>query len=134
MAAAHLAGLCKDRGRRDVEIISAGLNADPKTSVSDAARAVLKERGIPLLRLGCQPLTRALVNRADVIVTMTTQQRDAVCRRYRRARLRTVILLSYGPDNGVQVPDPFGGNLQAYRDCLDLMAPALETLLEELAP
>jgi len=132
MAAAAFAHLCSHEGVKHIEIDSAGLNAREDLPVSDLARAVLSDRSIPLLRLRSQVLTGKLVNRADLVVTMTHEQRDAICARYRQARLKTVPLMAYADSRSTQVPDPFGGSRATYDGCLDMMLPALDGLLDEL--
>lgn len=130
MAAALCAALARERGRSDVETASAGVTAREGAPVSPEAIAALAELGIELERRRTRRLSAKLLHTADLIVSMTTQQRDQIVRRFPTVRLRTVPLMSFVEGGDTQVADPHGGDLEAYRACLRQLRPALEALLE----
>ena len=133
MAASACAHLCARRGIGKVECDSAGLNCGDNDRVHDRAREVLAGRGIPLLRLRSQKVTRKLVARADLVLTMTEAHRRALCSRFRSMSLKILPLTVYGGKGFFGgIPDPYGGTRQTYEDCLDMMMPLLERLLDEV--
>ena len=99
--------------------------------------AALLERGLDLSSHRARLLTRELVEEADLILTMA---------RHHRARVdelggegRVFVLGEYAGREGseVEVSDPFGGDLDVYRDtCSELEAllqAAVERIVKEFA-
>jgi protein-tyrosine-phosphatase len=103
-------------GREDIAVTSAGTGAWDGAPASEGAYLVGLEHGLDLSAHRARLLTRDLVEKADVVLTMA---------RHHRARVqelggegRTFVLGEYSGRNGPQaeVSDPFGGDLDVYRD------------------
>jgi protein-tyrosine phosphatase len=122
MAAAWFRHLCKEEGVTDIEVDSAGLATRPRDSVSEKARLVLEENGLIPLRLRSQMLTPRLVHKADLILTMTQNHYDLLVDRHPSVANKCRPLLA----------DPYGGSLDHYRQCLDMMKPALAAVLDRI--
>jgi protein-tyrosine-phosphatase len=108
----ELAGL----GRDDITVTSAGTGAWDGAPASEGAYLVGLEHGLDLSAHRARLLTRELVESAGVILTMA---------RHHRARVpelggegRTFVLGEYAGRTGPQaeVSDPFGGDLDVYRE------------------
>src|SRR5205809_2485504 len=136
LAAALLQRALKERGL-DMNVTSAGTGAWDGAPASEGAYLVGLERGLDLSGHRARLLTRELVDQADLILTMA---------RHHRARVdelggegRVFVLGEYaGRDgDGAEVSDPFGGDLEVYRDtCVELEAlieAAVERIVKELA-
>lgn len=102
-------------GRADIDVTSAGTGAWDGAPVSEGAYLVGLEHGLDLSAHRARLLTRDVVQHADVIFTMA---------RHHRARVqelggdeRTFVLGEYAGRTGpeAEVSDPFGGNLEVYR-------------------
>lgn len=133
MAAAAFAVLCAQRGLRDVVVDSAGLTAREGELVPAPVQQALAEVGVPLLRLKSKRLTPKLALAAELVVTLASEHRERLVELMPRLRLKTVMLMAFAGEKDREVPDPFGGGLEAYRACLRQMRPALEALADELA-
>jgi protein-tyrosine-phosphatase len=103
-------------GRTDITVTSAGTGAWDGAPASEGAYLVGLEHGLDLSAHRARLLTRDLVEQADVVLTMA---------RHHRARVqelggegRTFVLGEYGGRTGpeAEVSDPFGGDLDIYRD------------------
>lgn len=103
-------------GRDDITVTSAGTGAWDGAPASEGAYLVGLEHGLDLSAHRARLLTRDLAERADVVLTMA---------RHHRARVqelggegRTFVLGEYSGRTGPQaeVSDPFGGDLEVYRD------------------
>lgn len=103
-------------GRDDIAVTSAGTGAWDGAPASEGAYLVGLEHGLDLSAHRARLLTRDLVERADVVLTMA---------RHHRARVqelggegRTFVLGEYSGRTGplAEVSDPFGGDLDVYRD------------------
>ena len=132
MAEALFGQLCAQRGLTDVTALSAGLYAGEAGAVSPHVRALLNEERVTLARLRSRPLSRRMVETADIVVAMTQAHARQIVGRYPSARGKTRTLLSFTGDSS-DVSDPFGGSLQTYRACFDTMRPALHELADSLA-
>src|SRR5256884_7527024 len=136
LAAALLERALKERGL-DVNVTSAGTGAWDGAPASEGAYLVGLERGLDLSGHRARLLTRELVEQADLILTMA---------RHHRARVdelggetHVFVLGEYAGREGdaAEVSDPFGGDLEVYRDtCVELEAlidTAVERIVKEFA-
>jgi protein-tyrosine-phosphatase len=123
LAEALLRRTLEQRGVDGVSVTSAGTGAWDGAPASEGAYLVGLERGLDLSGHRARLLTRELVEEADLILTMA---------RHHRARVdelggegRVFVLGEYGGREGdeAEVSDPFGGDLDVYRDtCAELEA------------
>lgn len=117
-------GLCRlllqQRGITDVQVSSAGLMAVPGEPASRHAIAAMQELGVDISHHAARQLTADLMD-ADRIVTMTAAQSELL----RSVTDRAVPMPQ-------EIPDPYGGDLDAYRACRDAIRAALPTVLEAL--
>jgi protein-tyrosine-phosphatase len=137
LAAALLERALGERAAEGIRVSSAGTGAWDGAPVSEGAYLVGLERGLDLSGHRARLLTRELVEQADLILTMA---------RHHRARVdelggegRVFVLGEYAGREGdeVEVSDPFGGDLNVYRDtCSELEAllqAAVERIVKEFA-
>ncbi|MEW8976950.1 MAG: low molecular weight protein arginine phosphatase [Symbiobacterium sp.] len=101
---------------------SAGTGAFPGLPASPHAVTVMQERGIDLSGHRSRPVQS--LDGYDLVLTMTRGHRDALRNRFPDAAGRIFSLGEYA-GTGEDVPDPFGGSLEAYQKT----AAALERLL-----
>ena len=132
MAAAYFAKICRESGLSDIHTASAGVAAPGGQPMSCGAEAVLREQGISVEHTS-QTLTEEHVRWADRIVTMTDRHKTAAESWFPAARGKTVLLSRLSDEQGGDIPDPFGGTVALYRECLESMKPPLRTLAEQLA-
>jgi len=123
LAEALLTRTLGERGVADVAVTSAGTGTWDGAPASEGAYLVGLERGLDLSSHRARLLTRELVDQADLILTMA---------RHHRARVdelggegRVFVFGEYAGREGdaAEVSDPFGGDLEVYRDtCTELEA------------
>ncbi|HYT70105.1 MAG TPA: low molecular weight protein arginine phosphatase [Gemmatimonadales bacterium] len=137
LAAALLERALRERAAAGMEVTSAGTGAWDGAPVSEGAYLVGLERGLDLSGHRARLLTRELVEEADLILTMA---------RHHRARVdelggegRVFVLGEYAGREGddAEVSDPFGGDLDVYRDTLAeldaLLDAAVARIVKEFA-
>src|SRR5256884_9940704 len=136
LAASLLERALRERGL-EVTVASAGTGAWDGAPASEGAYLVGLERGLDLSGHRARLLTRELVENAHLILTMA---------RHHRARVdelggegKVFVLGEYagrGADEA-EVSDPFGGDLDVYRDtCTELeglIQVAVERIVKEFA-
>lgn len=117
-------GICRSiiekNGIKDIKVSSAGTHAWTGDSASQNAIEALYEKGIDISRHRTTSLSAYEVDGADVIVCMTRRHRDCV----KLYRPSVPVLV---PGDGV--PDPYGGNLDTYRECRDFLTEYITRLL-----
>ncbi len=137
LAAALLQRALAQRGIDGLEVASAGTGAWDGAPVSEGAYLVGLERGLDLSAHRARLLTRELVDQADLILTMARHHRARVDELGGEARV--FVLGEYAGREGdaAEVSDPFGGDLEVYRDtCVELEAlidAAVERIVKEFA-
>ena len=126
MAEEMLRQVLRARGVAGVEASSAGTGAWDGAPVSEGAYLVALEHGLDLSGHRARLLTRDIVEEADLILTMA---------RHHRARVeeldgggKAFLLGDYaaGGGPGAEVTDPFGGEIESYRETYQ----ELENLVE----
>ncbi len=126
-----------ERAGFPVQVESAGTWGVDGEPASAFARAVLKERGISLEEHVARTVTREMLERADAIVVMTRNHRDALCAEFPFARPK-IYLLSQLNDIEYDIADPYGKPRAAYELCAKDLEQLLETgydkLLQWLVP
>src|SRR5881409_1473690 len=136
LAAALLERALKERGL-DVNVTSAGTGAWDGAPASEGAYLVGLERGLELSGHRARLLTRELVERADLILTMARHHRARVDELGGEGRVFVLGEYAGREGNEAEVSDPFGGDLEVYRDtCAELEAlidTAVERIVKEFA-
>jgi protein-tyrosine-phosphatase len=121
LAEALLRAALKERGVEGVDVSSAGTGAWDGAPASEGAYLVGLERGLDLSGHRARLLTREVVEQADLILTMARHHRARVQELGGEGRVH--VLGEYAgrsPDEG-EVSDPFGGDLDVYRQtCAEL--------------
>jgi tRNA threonylcarbamoyl adenosine modification protein (Sua5/YciO/YrdC/YwlC family) len=103
-------------------VVSAGIAAAPGCPPSSEAVQVMREHALDLAPHEAQPLTEQLVRHADLILTMTHSHLQSIVERWPSAADRTRMLL---PD-GMDVTDPIGQTVGAYRHCAEQISNAVK--------
>lgn len=122
-----------ERSVGDFDVSSAGTGAWDGAPASEGAYLVALERGLDLSQHRARLLTRELVETADLVFTMA---------RHHRARVqelggegRVFVLGEYAGRAGeeAEVGDPFGGDLEVYRDTYAELEGLITTVADRLA-
>ncbi len=133
LAEALLKRALHERSVEEVSVESAGTGAWDGAPASEGAYLVALERGLDLSGHRARLLTRELVEDAAMILTMARHHRARVHELGGEGRVH--VLGEYVGKTGeeAEVGDPFGGDLEVYRDtCAELEA-LIATVADRLA-
>jgi len=99
-----------------LEVGSAGTDAFDGSPASEGSYLVALEHGLDLSSHRARSLTRALVDEADVILTMSRRHLQRV--RDLGGEGKSWLFSEYasGADGGQEIPDPVGLDIAAYRE------------------
>ena len=131
-------GLLADRvSHLDVEVRSAGTWAGGGSPATDEAVGAAADMGVDIAGHRSSRFTSHLADWADLILTMTAEQRDEVIAGAPEARNKTFTLKSFAaiqagreePVDG-DVADPLGMSASTYRE----IAREIEGLIDDIVP
>lgn len=114
-----------------LEFSSAGVAAWPGDRPSWQAVEVMAELGVDLTGHAASRLRREDVEEADLILTMTAYQRDAVLSFVPSAEKKVFTLAEYAGAGG-EVPDPIGQPVEVYRRCARRLEELIARVLDRL--
>jgi len=132
MAEALARKIARRRGIENLNISSAGTNAWDNVPATDEALLVGMEREIDLTGHRARKLTPTIVSEADLIFVMTPGHLEQVKQLGGRGKVHVIDEYASGTTNQ-GVADPYGGDLEAYRNTADVLESELEKLFDRLA-
>jgi RpiB/LacA/LacB family sugar-phosphate isomerase len=121
------------RGRRDIEVSSAGIGAVGGQPPSAHSVEVMKELGIDIRNIRSKPLMADLVRKADFIFVMTYGHLDSMLLLFPSAAEKTFLLREFETELPVmerELTDPIGQSRDVYRECREQIRAALPRLLD----
>ena len=121
-------------------VSSAGLHAIPGVPIAQFAADALKRRNVDMSQPHqSQPVTDALLNEVDLVLTMTSGHKHELIRRFPQAVNKVHELGAYICTTPVStfgqydIVDPFGGSEEVYEACALALEEKIELLLDKLA-
>ncbi|EEF58303.1 ribose 5-phosphate isomerase B [Pedosphaera parvula] len=120
------------KGRRDFQVMSAGIGAIEGQAPSHYAVQAVKELGIDISKQRSRMLTSELVQQADYIFGMTHSHVDSVYLLYPQAAEKTFLLREFDETLDVfekDISDPIGGSYEVYENCRDQIEQGIASLL-----
>lgn len=121
-----------ERGLADVEVASAGTSAWDGAPASDGALLVALERSLDLGTHRAQQLTRELVEAHDVILAMGPHHVERAEALGGEGKAFLLSAYAGGTDTGPAISDPFGGDLEQYRDTLNELQREVRRVFDRL--
>ena len=124
--------LAKSKTEKKIRVFSAGLTAANGDKASSNSCDAVKEVGLDLTDHRSTVATRSTLQNASAIFCMTESHR-ALMHMYFELPDDSPVFLMREFMEGVpdkELPDPFGQDLDVYRECRDKMTEALPSLLE----
>ena len=124
--------ILKAKNYGDVTVRSAGINTYNGMEMSQNAKEVLTQKNIAHYHSSSQ-FTIEDAQWADLILTMTTAHKEIVIRLVEQAAHKTFTLREYvAMGNGLDIQDPFGGNIQIYEQTYEQLTEAIDQLEKKL--
>ena len=122
------------RGWDRVEIRSAGVSALPGGGASEGARVAAEWGGLSLGGHRSKSLDTELVDWASLVLTMGPHHADAAEALGGVGKVWMLSAFAEGGEHarGAAVPDPFGGDAQAYVECLETLEVFVEAALRRV--
>jgi glycine hydroxymethyltransferase len=127
-------GIARELTRDDptMQVKSAGIGAASGQTPSTHSVSVMDELDIDISRLRSKPITRELVEQADIILVMTYGHLDSMLMLYPQAAEKTFLIREFEenlPLDEREVDDPIGQSESVYRRTRDQIYHATEAAL-----
>ncbi len=134
MAEEMMKSLLKEKGLEDrFSIYSSGTAVDKSRAASDNAISALKEIGLDLTAHRSKHTSRELIDKADLVLAMTSRHKDYILSIMPEAGEKVFTLIEYAGDGEKgDIMDPYLMNLETYRRCRDHILKYLKLLVEKL--
>ena len=124
--------ILKNKNLEGIEVRSAGIYATEGSPMSRNANTVLNQENI-MHNHKSSILNEQDVAWADLILTMTATHKEMVLRLSKEAQGKTFTLMEYAMSQyGVDVQDPFGGDLSVYQQTFEQLNEAINNLEKKL--
>lgn len=126
--------IAKDEARKlhmDVDISSAGIYAIKGDSASLNASNVMGEMGLDVSCHMATPLSSELLGEADFVLTMTKSHKNTINSLYPDFSKKVFTLKEFIGENG-DINDPFGGDINIYRNSASQIKDAINKLFIKL--
>ena len=132
MAEALLKDLLKKKGIEGIRVGSAGIAVSSSQKASRQAERVMEERGISLKEHRSRQVNKNLLNKADLILTMTDRHKSFIQALHPSVWEKIHTLKEYVGMEEKDIFDPYGQSEEVYRMTAEEILQALEKLLDKL--
>jgi len=132
MAEGLLRHLLEQRGRKDVQIMSAGTGAMPGMGPTMETVQVMWPEGVDVSGHLSQPLTPDLVQHADAIFCLAEQHREQILAVMPEAESKVHMLRTFeNPVSGdADIPDPIGQPVSVYQHCAAVIKESVKRIAD----
>jgi protein-tyrosine-phosphatase len=133
MAEAIARKIAQERGMTDIEVGSAGTAAWESAPASDGALLVCLERATDISQHQARLLTRELLDSYDLVLAMGPHHVERV--EALGGKGKTFLITTYASRGASDRPigDPFGGELELYRETYDELERELQRVFDRIA-
>ena len=121
----------KSKIRKKLRVFSAGLTAVEGDKASGNSVAACEEVGLDLSDHRSSTLTQGTLQNASAIFCMTESHRALINMYFELPDDSNVFLMrEFTEEEDKELPDPFGQDMEVYRECREKMEEALPSLLD----
>ena len=123
--------LTKSGTKKKIRVFSAGLTAGTGDKASENSCEAVKEIGLDLSDHRSSAVTRTTLQNASAIFCMTESHRALMHMYFELPENAPVFLMREFVEaiEDKELPDPFGQDLEVYRECRDKMRESLPSML-----
>ena len=117
----------------NVSVSSAGVAADSASGASEGSLLIAMEHGLDLSRHRSRQVTPALVEAADIILTMSPSHLLAIEGLGGQGKSHLLSAYATHGESARPVSDPIGGDITIYRDTFDELHALISRAFDRLA-
>ncbi|MBT7650666.1 MAG: low molecular weight protein arginine phosphatase [Opitutae bacterium] len=122
--------LAESKSKNEVKVFSAGISAMDGDQASENSLQACEEVGLDLTDHRSAALTRATLENASAIFCMTESHRALLNMYFEVPESTSIFLMrEFTEDGSKELPDPFGQDMDVYRECRNRMQESLPSLV-----
>lgn len=122
--------LAESKIKKNIRVFSAGISAMDGDQASDHSIQACNEVGLDISDHRSAALTRATLENASAIFCMTESHRALLNMYFEVPESTSIFLMREFVEGGTkELPDPYGQDIEVYRECRDRMKESLPSLL-----
>lgn len=126
-------GILKDIGLKyEVEVLARGLVVAFPEPMNGKAEAVLISNGIHIDNFTSKQLSNEDITENTLILTMEQGQRKKVLENFKNTHIENVYVLTDFVGEELEIVDPYGGSLQSYGLCYEMLRKSIKKLVKIL--
>ncbi|MDO8730847.1 MAG: low molecular weight protein arginine phosphatase [Candidatus Omnitrophota bacterium] len=132
MAEGLLRQLMEQRGRKDVQVMSAGTDTMPGMGPTMETIEAMSPEGVDISGHLSQQLTPDLVRHADAIFCMAEHHREQILANLPEVQSKVFLLKSFESDlsGDMDIPDPIGQPMSVYQHCAAVIKDAVKRVAD----
>lgn len=120
-----------------IKVDSAGTFACEDAEATPNAITAMQEKGLNIERHKAKPLDQELIDWADLILTMESAHFEEIEAMFPEAENKMHMFMGFadgvdGYVSGYQIADPYGEDLDEYRECADQLAGVIDKIVNRL--
>ena len=119
-------------GKSDIEVLCRGLVVQFPEPLNQKAEAVMISNGINMSGFSSQEIADEDYTEGAVAFTMESAQRARIIDKIPSATEENTFVLSEFVGDELEIMDPYGGTLQTYGICFEVIKNAIKKLIEQL--
>lgn len=112
-----------------IEVFARGIVVQFPEPLNQKTEAIMISNGIKLDEFEAVQLSEDDITEETLIFTMDESQRERVIRELERATEENTFVLSAFVGDELEIMDPYGGSLQSYGLCFEVIKRSIEKLL-----
>jgi len=130
MAEGLLKRRLKEKGRDEVEVLSAGIMMAGGLSATEETRELLKREGIDVSGHRSQRLTREMIKKSDLILAMERLHEEGILSLAPEVKNRVFLLKEFAKidDDNLNIHDPIGRSVEFYARTFAVIQEAVERI------
>ena len=130
MAEGLLKDKIKEKGRSDIDVLSAGIMMLDGLGASPETRQLLKTEGIDVSGHRSQRVTKDMLRRADLILVMERLHEESILQLDPEVKNRVFLLKEFAKidDDDLNITDPIGRSVEFYAHTLGIIKEAVDRI------
>lgn len=117
---------------KDLEILSAGTGVFISSGAADKAIKTVEDMNIDIREHKSRKITKDLIDKADLILTMTTSHKIQLISMNPEVSNKIYTLKEFACNNIDEIEDPYGCDLKTYKKCAEEINECLLKLKQKL--
>lgn len=133
MADGLMKKLVKEKNK-DIEVYSCGIFAEDGDKPTFNAIEAIKEYGVDLREHRATNIYSSKIKDMDIILCATVSHKNNVVAIYPELKDKIFTIKEYAgfDENNLDIPDPWGYNIETYRFCASTISNCLEKIIEKM--